>query len=219
MCFSPMASFVASFFLGGVYLAAYRKVLNQNKYLPAILGIVLIPFFFAIQQFSEGFVWLSLLYNFNDIIKNMAINMFMFFAFIFWPAYTPISMYRLEQNNSCKKILKILILVGFMTAIFLLERLCYFGVNAQLANCHIMYNSNLSQFSTNVMYLTMAAYLLATCGSLLVSTFPRVREMGILISLAYIATYLFYVNFLISVWCFFAAIISLLVYWVVARKS
>ena len=98
MCFSPMASFVASFFLGGVYLAAYRKVLNQNKYLPAILGIVLIPFFFAIQQFSEGFVWLSLLYNFNDIIKNMAINMFMFFAFIFWPAYTPISMYRLEQN-------------------------------------------------------------------------------------------------------------------------
>lgn len=219
MCFSPTASFVASFFLGGVAWAAYRKVLKQNQDVPAKLGLVLVPFGFAIQQFSEGFVWLSLLYNFSDVIKNLAIYMFMFFAFIFWPAYTPICMYRLEQNNNCKKVLKALIIVGFMTAVFLLERLCYFGVLAQLANCHIMYSSNLSQFSTSVTYLTMAAYLLATCGSLLVSSFPRVRQIGVLISLAYIAAYLFYVNFLISVWCFFAAIISLLVYWVVARKN
>lgn len=217
MCFSPQASFAASLFLLIVSVASYFKIKKSHN--KAQLFLVVISLVFAIQQFCEGFVWLSLLNNYSDVIRNLSVYSFIFFAFIFWPAYTPICMYKLESSLVRQKILKIFSLLGLTTAAVLLERMIYFGVTAQVASCHIMYNSELSQFGSMITLAVMIAYLLATVGALLVSSFPNIAVLGALIGLSYLATYLFYLNFLISVWCFFAAVISLLIYYIVCPKQ
>ncbi len=219
MCFSPEASLIASAFLTIMTVASYRQVIKQNTQVSARLGLVLVCAGFALQQFCEGLVWLGLLKNFNSLFTQTAIYSFIFFAFIFWPAYIPVCIYRLEQDAKLRKVLKVFMAIGFTTAILLLARVIYFGVTAQVASCHIMYNSNISQFSFGFTLTVMLAYLIATVGSLLVSSFPKMRLMGALIGIAYLAAYLFYLNFLISVWCFFAAIISLMIYYLVTQQD
>lgn len=219
MCFSPEASFIASAFLSIMTVASYHQVIRKNIEVSARLGLVLVCASFALQQFCEGLVWLGLLRNFNNLFTKAAIYSFIFFAFIFWPAYIPLCMYRLERDVKLKKILKVFIAIGLTTAILLLVRVIYFGVTAQVASCHIMYNSNISQFNFVATVNIMLAYLIATVGSLLVSSFPKMRLMGSLIGIAYVAAYLFYLNFLISVWCFFAAIISLMIYYLVSQQD
>lgn len=219
MCFSPEASFIASAFLAVMTVVSYRQVILQKAKVLEKLGLVLIPGGFAVQQFFEGMVWLSLLNNTTDLLKKIAIYGFIFFAFIFWPAYLPICMYRLEQNGLARKILKLFIVIGIGTALLLLERVICLGVTAQIANCHIMYSSNIAQFSLLLTWIVMIAYLLATVGAMLVSTFPGMRLVGIIIGFTYLAAYLFYLNFLISVWCFFAAISSWLIYLLVVKKD
>lgn len=55
-------------------------------------------------------------------------------------------------------------------------------------------------------------YVAATCLSGFVSSHPFVRLFGGLALLSFIATYIFYAQALVSVWCFFAAILSMLLY-------
>lgn len=219
MCFSPQASFVASAFLGIVAVFSYLKVSRQANHKPKQFGLVIVPLGFAIQQFSEGWVWLSLLHNYSDLVRNLATDVFMFFAFIFWPAYVPACLYQLEQNDIRKDVLRLFRLIGYVIAGLLLARMLYFGVQAELANCHIMYTSNLSELSWLVAAVIMIGYLIATVGALLVSSVPGVRSLGLLIGGAYAITYLFYINFLISVWCFFSALVSLLVYRLILQKD
>ena len=219
MCFSPQASFIASAFLGLVAIVSYIKLSRQkNNESRQRLSLVLVPLGFALQQLSEGFVWLSLLHHYGSLARNLSTTIFMFFAFIFWPAYIPACLYQLESNDIRKDVLRVFRLIGYLVAGLLLARMLYFGIQAQLANCHIMYTSNLAELSWLVAALIMAGYLIATVGALLVSSVPGVRLLGILIGGAYIVTYLFYINFLISVWCFFSALVSLLVYQLVLKN-
>lgn len=221
MCFSPQASFIASAFLGIITVFSYAKLNrcqnqgDRKKY----LGLVIVPLGFALQQLSEGFVWLALLHNYSDLVLNFATYTFMFFAFIFWPAYIPACLHYLEQNDIRKDVLRVFRLIGYVTAGLLFVRMLYFGIHAQLANCHIMYTSNLAELSWLMAAIVMAGYLIATVGALLVSSVRGVRFFGVLIGCAYLVTYVFYINFLISVWCFFSALVSLLVYHLVLPKD
>lgn len=55
-------------------------------------------------------------------------------------------------------------------------------------------------------------YLASTCFTGTVSSHTFVRLFGALALLAFIGTYLYTAYALVSVWCFFAAILSLLIY-------
>ena len=58
----------------------------------------------------------------------------------------------------------------------------------------------------------MARYLLATCVTGFVSSHTFVRLFGALSLLSYAAAYAFATQAVIWVWCFFAAILSVLIY-------
>jgi hypothetical protein len=58
----------------------------------------------------------------------------------------------------------------------------------------------------------MVLYLAATCGSFFVSSHPFVRLFGVLALVSFVLSYLFYARALVSVWCFFAAILSVVIY-------
>ena len=58
----------------------------------------------------------------------------------------------------------------------------------------------------------IALYVLSTCFTGTVSSHTFVRLFGALSLLSFIATYFFAASALVSVWCFFAAVLSLLIY-------
>ena len=58
----------------------------------------------------------------------------------------------------------------------------------------------------------LTLYLLSTATSMLFSTRPSVRTFGVLALVAFSAAYAFYATWFISVWCFFAAVLSAVVY-------
>ena len=58
----------------------------------------------------------------------------------------------------------------------------------------------------------MVLYLAATCVSGFFSSHGFVRLFGVLSLLSFIAAYVVHVGALVSIWCFFAALLSLLIY-------
>jgi hypothetical protein len=56
--------------------------------------------------------------------------------------------------------------------------------------------------------LATALYLLGACVSPLFSRFKAVQLFGLLATLSLLATAFFYAQWFISVWCFFAAVLS-----------
>jgi hypothetical protein len=97
MCYSASASFITSavLFPTGIY-----TIYQALKYRPIYLYIALIPIFFAIQQATEGLIWLTLespLLNIHFLEK-----LYLFFAFFFWPAYISLATYKIETQQKNK---------------------------------------------------------------------------------------------------------------------
>ncbi len=94
MCFSTAASFGAGVLLSGAAIVTARKMDKPTQW-----ALAAIPGIFAIQQFSEGFVWLSLS---NEPYASWAPNatfIFLFFAEVMWPAWIPLAMVLLEKDQ------------------------------------------------------------------------------------------------------------------------
>lgn len=82
MCFSAAASFGASATLTGVGVLAARQVTAPNQ-----RAFAAIPVIFAIQQFVEGFVWLSLTQESWAEWTRLSTFSFLFFAEVLWPMW------------------------------------------------------------------------------------------------------------------------------------
>jgi len=57
-------------------------------------------------------------------------------------------------------------------------------------------------------------YLIATITPLFVSSIKRTHLMGILMFFSCLITAIFFTQYLLSVWCFFAALISGVIFWI-----
>ncbi|MFT5723307.1 MAG: hypothetical protein ACI9JN_000416 [Bacteroidia bacterium] len=97
MCFSPEASFTAAVVITTVGVISLKKA---TDYPTRILACI--PLFFGIQQLSEGFVWLSLLYERFAYLEGISSSGFIVFAWIVWPTWVPYAM-RLRQMQAEKR--------------------------------------------------------------------------------------------------------------------
>ena len=94
MCFSATASFGS-----GAVLAVIGVVTLKITRKPSHLVFAFIPVLFAIQQISEGFVWLSLQNNEYAKWQTIPIHIFMVFAHIVWPFWITLSAWLLEKQG------------------------------------------------------------------------------------------------------------------------
>jgi hypothetical protein len=105
VCFSTTASFVASGVLAIAGVASVRSVKEKR-----LIPLALIPFFFAVQQFAEGVVWLDIE---SALISK---NIFLFFAYIFWPLWIPFSLFYAEPVALRRQLIAISLGVGLVVA-------------------------------------------------------------------------------------------------------
>jgi len=209
MCFSAEASFIAGTVLSGVGIATIRR--SQQRFQ---LFFSSIPLLFGIQQIAEGFLWLSLLNDNFALFKAPSSLIFLSFAQILWPIWVPLSILLLEENKKFVKILSILFLIGFIVSAYLAYRLYFAYISAEIVGHHISYNIGIS--NTSILILS-PLYFVATVMPAFFSSIKRMWFLGFLILLSYIITKIFFENYVISIWCFFGAIISISVYSIINK--
>ena len=204
MCFSATASFSAGALLLGIGTLTLKATRRRRD-----LPFAAIPLLFAVQQLSEGVVWLT--FSRDAPLLNMVMtHVYSFFSHVLWPAYLPVAVLLIEPVESPqrrRRMLFALVVAGLAVGAYLLYVLAAFPVVSTLAGQHIEYVSP-HFFGVAVMTL----YLLSTTVSPMLSAHRAVQVFGVLALLSFGAVYYFYTNWFISVWCFFAALLSAVVY-------
>ncbi len=199
MCFSATASFVTS---GALAVAggASLKLAKRHERM-----IALIPLFFAIQQAIEGIQWLLPHPSAQSQLLGYA---YLFFAFLLWPAYIPAAVYSLETDKRRNKFLNWLMILGASVSLGLFLILFIYPL-ALSVNNNIRYGV---PAAAPVIGIGTVLYTLAVVGSLIASSRRALRVFCALVLAAEIAAAAFFLNGFASVWCFFAAVLSALIY-------
>ena len=206
MCFSATASFTAGATLSALGVATLTQVSSRRQIL---LGSF--PLLFAVQQFSEGLVWLTLGQTSLNSIHFLVTYSFLFFATGVWPILCPISVYLLESNLQKRKVILGMILVGFALGIYLFGSVVTHGVSLNTFSGNLLYDLEfifLYEFSK---YL----YLTVTSLPFILASDWRLKIFGIFAIISFCISELFYKVTFVSVWCFFAAILSAGLYFIV----
>ncbi len=200
MCFSATASFTAGAALIG--LGAYT--VGRARWTRA-LPYAAIPLLFGIQQSIEGLIWLSFD---GDMIAQRSLLTFLYslFSHVWWPMYVPLAVWVMEPSAQRRTVLLIVTAVGWLIGAYLLVSMLRFPIVAQAIEGHIAY---LTPHFYEV--AVMSGSLLATGASMLFSSYWTVRLFGVAALIAFTVSYLAYTQWLISVWCFSAAALSVLV--------
>lgn len=203
MCFSAGASFGAS----GVLLVAGVISLKKIKS-PSQILFASIPLLFSIQQFTEGFVWLSLTNNNYMLWRDFATRLFLIFAQVVWPAFVPLSMVLMENDAKRKKILLALTGMGILLGLYIAVCIFIYPVNATIKASHIHYRLS---FPATVTWISNAFYFMPTVLPAFVSSVKRMQLLGIVILASYLFSKIYFADNIISVWCFFAAVAGIVV--------
>ncbi len=204
MCFSAGASFGAGVVLSVIGIASIKKAKS-----PSQIVFASIPLIFTVQQITEGFVWLSLSNTTYSSLEQVATYNFLFFAQVVWPIWIPFAILKLESKESRKKSEKILVVIGALVSVYLAYCLLTYPVEAKILGYHISYQQNYpSALSIYCGFL----YIVATIVPPFFSRIRRMWMLGTTVLISYVITTLFYTDYIVSVWCFFASIISIAVY-------
>lgn len=204
MCFSATASFSAAAALVVVGGVAASRVRQRSE-----LVYALIPAMFGVQQILEGLIWLALAtpstapscLPVGGLTQGYSV-----FSQVLWPIYVPLSIWLLERDAARRRLLVVTCIFGALVSVFLLNAMFDNPVVAHLQEQHIAY-----AFShTHVVSATLL-YLLGTCAAPLVSSHASVRAFGVAAMGSAALAYAVYTTWFISVWCFFAGLLSCIV--------
>jgi hypothetical protein len=215
MCFSPEASFAAGAALlpAGVYCA--QAAIRKNM---RLIPLALVPVAFGVQQVSEGFVWRGLQEENVPLIQQASV-VFLFFAIAFWPCWIPLSLAVAETRRPRQ------ITLTLLTVLCLAWLGLYFPLAADPSKwftTEVMHHSiryevgDLPGFALAPRLVWRLGYVAIICGALAIGRFhPKNNPWGnlgagVLVAGLFAVSYGIYWYAFLSVWCFFAASVSLL---------
>lgn len=205
MCFSATASLTATGILSILGLATFKQISSKRELL---LG--LFPCLFATQQFLEGLVWLSL-DNYSLAWLNATSTYgFLLFATAIWLIISPISVYLLEHDQLKRKIILLITGLGVILGIYLFISISIKGISPQIFSGNLLYDLRFIPFYQLAKYL----YLLIIVVPFFLASANLLKVFGVLIIFSFVIAQIFYNFTFVSVWCFFAALLSSAVYFI-----
>lgn len=208
MCFSATASFSAGIALLACGVASIYRARNHNR----LKMIADIPLIFGIQQLAEGFVWLSFINPTFAPIRMITTYLFLGIAGVVWPLWIPASIMKYEQTG---KYFLSSLFAGIFFAIGFIAYAIMYPISVS-APCSIAYSLEVAPWAQGI---STFLYIMATIVPFFFSRNKMLWLIGGLIAASYVISYIFYIEAFASVWCFFAAIISLLVYGFIANET
>ena len=206
MCFSANASFVA-----GVAISTIGVVTLKKVQAPSQIVFASIPLIFGIQQISEGVLWLTILDPTYAGLQQFATYTFLVFARVVWPLWVPLAIFLLEFEGKRRKMEKILMLMGMGVSAYFIFTLVVEPTEAIISGDHIFYKLD---YPASLKLYSGIFYGIVTVVPLFISRFKRMWWLGAVIGISYIAAAYFFKHYAFSVWCFFAAVISMSVFFI-----
>lgn len=203
MCFSASASFVASGGLAVVGAATLHVAPKRRRLL------ALIPFAFAVQQAFEGVQWLYLDRGTTCAAAGYG---YTFLAFAFWPIFIPSLVYTFDRAG--RPLVKWFLGLGIVVGLWNLFALGTGTLTITVASSRIAYWLDVTWGPIGVVL-----YVLALCGSLFASRIRAFRWFGLVVLATAVTSYVWFRPGFPSVWCYFAALLSGLVFFYAARHQ
>ncbi len=206
MCFSMEASFAGGIIIGGIGVATICKV-----HKPSQIVFASIPLFFGFQQIIEGCMWFILQHPSYEQYQKPIMYAYLIMAQVFWPIMIPLAVLTMEENKKRKKVLWGLLGIGLILSVYYIACLVFINVTPKIGGYHIEYLDATPKPAEIPAFLL---YLATSITPLFVSSIKRTHLLGILMALSCLVTIIFFTHYLTSVWCFFAAIISVIIFWI-----
>ncbi len=202
MCFSASASFIASGVIGAIGVATLRHVRE-----PRALLFAATPLLFALHQFSEGMVWLGLDGQIGRIAFDHVAFLFTLYAQGILPLLMPAAVLLMEPPGWRRRAILALTLIGAFVCVWDVYGLIFYVSQTFVQHRSIAYRNPVTgNLSISLLYI------LATCGALLLSTHRVVRLYGLLNVIGLTIVHIVKGYAFASVWCFYAAIMSVMIY-------
>lgn len=200
MCFSATASFVAAGLTAAVGMYTVSRAEGVRE-----LPLASMPLLFAAQQFFEGGLWLTLPIAPEGAISSWLSHAFLVFALILWPVVAPIAALSVESDVLRRRVIGLCLVIGSSVAAYFLWTMLTHPHQALIAGGHIRYDVGDTPVSVG------GAYMVATTLGLLVSSRRAIALLGVIVLTGSIVSYGLYIETFVSVWCFFAAVASVVI--------
>jgi len=211
MCFSAEVSFGASAIISTVGIMSIKKSTTKEQLLFAM-----VPILFGIQQFFEAWLWIALTSGTFPMLETVSTFGFLIFAQLIWPIWVPLSAYTIEPNQLRKRLIGFTLVLGLILFGILAYRMAIYDVKAQIDHFHIYYTVGHFQ-STN--WWSGIFYLLPAVFPFLLSSKKEINYLGLAMLGLFIISKVFYLKYMISVWCLFAAILSVYIFFILKKEE
>ena len=207
MCFSATASFAS-----GAVLCTLGAVTIERTVAWRERAIASIPFIFGVQQTIEGFIWM----NAYEVQVGSSLVMmgprtlsyaFSFFSLILWPVFVPVAILMIESSQRTLKWMRACLVPAAMTSIYFIYVAFKFPIFSVIQENHIQYH-----FTTHPPAVISFCYCVATVLPCVLSTHRWIKGVGAVLITALVFSHVYFDDAFVSVWCFFAALLSVFIY-------
>ncbi|ABA57916.1 membrane protein, putative [Nitrosococcus oceani ATCC 19707] len=202
MCFSATANFAGGAVIATVGIATLLRVKHTNEVLFAAL-----PLLFALHQIIEGFVWLGLDGKLSPAVLNGMGAAFMLYAQGLLPILMPLSVWLIEPGQNQRQRILPFMVIGIALALYILWALTAFDTRIFQSENSIVYLNEGTNYTT-----VAVVYVIATCGPLFLSGYSYLIGLGVANLLGILEVMYFKAEAFTSLWCLYAAIVSVLIY-------
>ena len=201
MCFSAEADFVSGAVIGAIGVATLSQV-DKRRQIP----LAALPLAFAAHQFTEGFVWRELDGGATHV-TGPAVYVYLLFAWVLLPVIVPLAVMALEPPGRARRRIAGFVAIGAVASAYLSVALISGDVSAHSGG-HVVLYGGAGRYAD----AATALYIVATCGAPLLSRYRNIVWFGItnLFAVGAIATV--QAEGLTSIWCSWAAVVSVLIF-------
>lgn len=202
MCYSPEADLVAGVVIGAIGIDAMRHVDDRRS----MLALAAVPVVLAGHQLVEAFAWWSLEGRLPPDVGTFAASAYLLIAFGVVPVLVPYAVMRSEPMLSRRRAMTPFVLLGLGVAAVLVFGLMTTPHTATIGGRYIEYAVVIPAGGV----LTIL-YGFAVCTPLLMSSQRRIVTFGMINVPILLGLSALLGSGLISLWCAWAAVASLMI--------
>jgi hypothetical protein len=202
VCFAPEADAAVGAIVIVVGVDALRHV-RAPKEIP----LASLPFLLGVHQVTEALVWWGLQGHVADAIEAIALWAYLVFAFALLPVLVPVAVGLVERRLGRRRVIVGFGALGAAVAAALVVAMFRGSVAATIQHRHISYDLEALTYGGQLTGL----YVVATCGAFLASSYRDIAALGLANLIAIPVLMWLTVSGFVSLWCFWAAIISIVI--------
>jgi hypothetical protein len=199
VCFSPQADLVGGTVIAAIGIGVIRSARKRHSQ----IALATLPLVLGTHQIIEAFVWLGLQGHVPHGLERFALWAYLLIAFVLLPIYVPLAVLIDEPVHRRRWMMAPLVGLGAAVASDLFVALVHGPVNVRLRPYHLAYSIDLGHGA-----VVVVLYVIAICGTLLLSTRRRVVTFGAVNVVAVAVIAWLTVDGFASVWCGWAALSS-----------